>query len=213
MSLLPYCIVSSGDAGLLPKTGVAGHEIRSFEESGLAVGYSQIEKTEISAELFQQNALEFHNAVHVVFGRVAVVPFRFPTWLSEPELRRHMREHSLRYRSFLQLHRSQVQMEIRIHVVRQNEMADSGTQHLRARALELRSMDATASTVKKSLANEAIEWRQREIPEGLRLFALVERDHIAPFREAIARLDANLRCSGPWPATEFLDQAANSGSG
>jgi gas vesicle protein GvpL/GvpF len=212
MILLPYCIVLCVNAGLFPKSGVTGSDVHSLAESHLAVAYSPIEKSRITADTFQKSALEFHNVVHAIFAQSAVVPFRFPTWLSEAELRQHVREHCSRYQAFLQQHREHVQMEVRIRLAAQaTSDSATGTEHLRSRAAQLRTTGEAAEAVQQSLSGEALEWRQREIPEGLRLFALVERCRIVSFREALARLGPNLGASGPWPATEFLEEPAKIG--
>jgi len=213
MVLLPYCIVLGLNPEMFPKFGVRGAEVHSLAESGLAIAYSQIDKDGISAETFQKSALEFHDVVHAIFEQSAVVPFRFPTWLSESELREHVREHSSRYQTFLQQHREHVQMEVRIRVAPQaiSESA-TGTEHLRSRAARLRQMEEGRKSVEQALSGEALAWRLREIPEGLRLFALVERRRIVSFREKLAKFGPALGGSGPWPATEFLEGPAKSAS-
>src|SRR5205807_10120771 len=119
--------------GGLPAKGIRGSQIYRLTQDALIALYSQIEKSEISAENFQQAALEFHDVVHAVFGHAAVIPFRFPTWLTEPELGAHIGKESKRYQDFLTQHADHVQMEVRIALTSGEASAGtaSGTEHLR----------------------------------------------------------------------------------
>ena len=207
MTILPYCVVLGDTAGHLPATGILNSKLNEFAEAGLTAVYSQIEKFDISVTNFQQAALEFHNVVHAMFAHTAVVPFRFPTWLSEAELQRHLRSESARYQRFLNQHANHVQMEARIRLEQSSQGAasSSGTEHLRTRAAQIRKLRDMAEHTKQAVAAEAIEWRERETPDGLRLYALVDRGKLASFREKLSQADSGVRVSGPWPATEFLE--------
>ena len=210
MAILAYCIVLDDCAGALPAVGIFNSQLLQVAEAGLSAISSQIEKTSISSANFQQAALEFHNVVHAIFRQTAVVPFRFPTWLSQAELRQHLRSEAMPYRTFLSQHANHVQMEARIRLAPSEQAAVSatGTEHLRARALHLRMVRETAEQTKQAVFNQVIEWRERETPDGLRLYALVERGSIAAFREKLSQRDI-VRVSGPWPATEFLESKAD----
>ncbi|HWC20323.1 MAG TPA: GvpL/GvpF family gas vesicle protein, partial [Terriglobales bacterium] len=169
MSILPYCIIVSGNADLSAEVGVRNARVEYLEEAGLAVAYSQIDKTDISAGNFQQAALEFHAVVHAIFTQSAAVPFRFPTWLTETELRQHLRSESARYKSFLFQHANHVQMEARIRLAAEPlHPSSSGTEHLRARADQLRKLRDVAEQTKQAVCAEAVQWLERETPEGVR---------------------------------------------
>ena len=205
VTILPYCIVLRHGARISPELGILDARVQYLEEAGLAAVYSQIEKFKISADNFQKSALHFHQIVHAIFSHTAAVPFRFPTWLSEAELRQHLRDESNRYKIFLTQHANHVQMEARIRSATPEPASSSitGTEHLRARAAQMRNLRGVAEQAKQVVSAEVVDWRERDTPEGVRLYALVDRDHVISFREKLARYD-NVRISGPWPATEFL---------
>jgi hypothetical protein len=184
-------------------TGVRGAEVLATNVGELTALYSEIEKEQIVPEQFQDAALEFHRVVHAAFANAAVVPFRFPTWISTEELADHLRDQAERYRSFLTQYADHVQMELRLTLAPGDmDRASSGTEHLRARAAQLHQVENAAEEVRRLLAGDVIQWRERDIPEGKRLFALVKRADVASFRERLS--GRGLSWSGPWPAMEFL---------
>jgi gas vesicle protein GvpL/GvpF len=205
MSLLTYCILLDGGSMNFPSAGVLGAEIEPIAESGLIALCSEIERSAISANNFQQAALEFHHVVQAVFADKALIPFRFPTWLSPEEMRANLRQETPRYKNFLLSHADHVQMEVRIQAeAAGSPLAATGVEHLRARAAQLRKVSEQAGAVRHQLADTVIEWRERESADGIRLYALVSRKSGGTFREKLNRL--SVRASGPWPATEFFVQ-------
>ena len=208
MAALPYCILLSKSLVDLPPKGIRDGAIQRLTQGSLLALYSHIEKTDISALNIQRAALQFHEVVHAVFRHAAVVPFRFPTCLSETELADHLREQSARYEHFLTQHAQHVQMEIRIELPtgEASQPASSGTEHLRKRATQSHELHSNKEKLKQLLSAEVIEWRERELPNGLRIYALVERNRIASFREKLSGHDTTLSHSGPWPAMEFLEK-------
>lgn len=204
MPLLAYCIVLDGERATFPEQGALGAKVDIVGESSLIALCSEMQRSLISANNFQQTALEFHRVLHEVFAQRAVVPFRFPTWLNREEMKSHLGRESLRYKDFLLQHADHVQMEVR--VARQEpaiEETATGAEHLRARAAQLRKVNEQASEIKNLVAENALEWRQRETPDGVRLYALVSRTSIESFREKLKR--ASVPATGPWPATEFFN--------
>lgn len=215
MSVLPYCILLRDFPSAIPETGVRNSRVHRICEGDLLALYSELLRTDIRPEKFQPAALEFHRVVHAIFDEFAVVPFRFPTWLTLPELSEHLQRESQRYAIFLTNHANDVQMEIRLRSASSSPTkAASGTAHLRARAAESRELRDTAEQVKKQLSSEVIEWRERDTTNGLRLYALVGRASIPAFRERLGKRahDVSVRWSGPWPATEFLESPRRSES-
>jgi|SRR5689334_16239208 len=204
MYLLAYCIVLDDGSATLPRQGVLSTKVDVVGESGLSALCSEMERSSISANNFQQAALEFHRVLREVFAQTAVVPFRFPTWLSPEEMSAHLQKESLRYKTFLVEHADHVQMEVR--VMRQESAIQKGTtgsEHLRARAAQLRKVNEQASEIKNLVGDNALQWREQETPDGVRLYALVSRASIEDFREKLKR--ASLPVTGPWPATEFFN--------
>lgn len=209
MPVLPYCILLHDSAATIPITGIAASDIHRFSKGKLQALYSELETSDISSQTFRQAALEFHRVVNAVFDRAAVMPFRFPTWLTQPELIKHLQQQSHRYTTFLTSHANHVQMEMRVTPLSGGAPmeATSGTAHLRARAAESRRLRNAGESFKNLLSSNVIEWRQRDTPEGLRLYALVDRTQIAGFRERLSKREREVSVcwSGPWPATEFLE--------
>lgn len=208
MSVLPYCILLRDFASSIPERGVLNSRIHRICEGDLLALYSELLRSDIGLEKFQPAALEFHRVVHAILGEAAVVPFRFPTWLTPSELSKHLQQESQHYTKFLINHANDVQMEIRLKPVSSSlTKAATGTAHLRARAAESRELRHTAEDLKNLLSPEVIEWRERDIPDGLRLYALVARPNLPAFRERLSKRanDVSMRWSGPWPATEFLE--------
>jgi hypothetical protein len=207
MPLLPYCVLLTKALGKLPAKGIRDAEIQTKHVGELASLYSEVEKSRIALATFQQAALEFHRVVHGVFDYAAVIPFRFPTWLSEEELEDHLKKESAHYHAFLTHHADQVQMELRLTHLSGNasqKPASTGTEHLRARAAQLHHFEQSAEELKTLLSAEVVDWRERDLQEGKRLYALVERSDVVNFRERLSQ--QKVRWSGPWPATEFLTE-------
>ena len=204
MPLLAYCVVLEEPPTNFPSSGVLGARIESVAESGVVVLCSEGEKTAISAGNFQQAALEFHRVIQACLAEKATVPFRFPTWLAAEEIRAHLRQQASWYGEFLRRHAEHVQMEVRLAAPESGTLrAETGAEHLRYRAAQLRAVSAQADEVRKLAADTVIEWRERENPAGIRLYALVSRKFVDAFREKLNR--APVRVSGPWPATEFFE--------
>jgi len=101
-------------------------------------------------------------------------------------------------------------MECVAYVARPEFVTDtvSGLRYLQHKAELLRRIEDYTERVKTALAGTSAEIRVREVKQGMRIFALVERGReqeftsIAgdvPVSEGLAR-----RLSGPWPAAEFL---------
>jgi len=204
MPLLAYCVVLDDGAGKFPSKGVMDSNIELIAESGLGALGSEMDRSAISAGNFQQAALEFHRVVQAVFAVKAVIPFRFPTWLSLEEMRAHLRQESFRYKDFLVKRADQVQMEVRIQAeAAAPTSATSGTEHLRARAAQLQKVNEQAEQIKNLVAHIATAWHDRETSDGIRLYALISKRSIEGFREKLNSVP--VRISGPWPATEFLE--------
>lgn len=203
--LLAYCIVLEEGPTVYPSEGVLDSKIVPVAESGLIALCAELERSSISATNFQRSALEFHRVVQAMLVEKAVVPFRFPTWLSADEMRAHLRQASAQYRDFLLRHADHLQMEVRVSKRAVNSPAvTSGAEHLRAKAAQLRAVMDQADEIKNLVSEEVIEWRQRETVDGVCLYALIARKSVEQFRETLNR--SAVRASGPWPATEFLDQ-------
>src|SRR5579862_4010735 len=97
MALVPYCIFLACDVEL-PPSGIQGSPVLLLTEDDLSVIFSEIaEPQQLSRDRLQAAALDYYGTLHTVFAKRAVIPFRFPTLLSETELRKHLRSQAVPY--------------------------------------------------------------------------------------------------------------------
>lgn len=214
MPLLPYCIVLQDSEVSVPARGVQGSAVHGLAKGELRANYSELQQTQFTAVDLQQAALQFHQVVHTIFQARAVIPFRFPTWLTVEALGEHLDQHAELYATFLRGHADDVQMELRIHEGAPLSGAVSGTEYLRARSGSAQYLRAASETLKARVASIIRDWRERPLTDGLRLFALLDRKNVSEFRERLGKaegLTLVFRITGPWPATEFLPQPAQGG--
>jgi len=213
MSILLYCITeefASSDVG----SGVAGRPIRRCTQAGVEALFSENTSAESwTGASLKQSAREFHNVLHRAFAAHAVVPFRFPTLMrDEQELSTHLQESAAEYAAQLRKFRDSVQMSITITYTEPISPATShasGAEYLRSRQNQFDELQFIAKQIHE-LASETVQsWRDRPPSSTLKLFSLVNRDSVDAFRERLNRLSVpqslNVRVSGPWPVTEFLE--------
>jgi hypothetical protein len=155
------------------------------------------------------SALQFHHVVSAIFAHAAVVPFRFPTLVAdENELTSHLRAHAAEYRDALVRLRGMVQMEMRISHAASSASGESGTQYLRHRQERHAHLREAACNVRNATQLLVNDWRERETNKGWRCYALVARGQAGKFQEMVRSLEApsglQLKVTGPWPATEFI---------
>jgi hypothetical protein len=206
MSILAYCIVASSSAAMAPETGIRNAPLLEVEEEGLRAFYTEYKA---SAEGAREDALAFFAVNRAIFRDAAIIPFRFPTVLAgEEELTEHLIEHATQYASALQKLADMVQMEVRLTMPPEKSQADSGAGYLKEKQQRAKSLSAVEAAVRKTAGAEATDWKYRETREGMRCYALVERNHAAEFAKRIAKMKAEkpvtLAVTGPWPATEFI---------
>lgn len=202
--LLLYCMAEADAQGDLPPRGVRGAKVESLTRGGLACCFSRYEEFGGgSADALKQDALDFHWAINHVFQQRAVIPFRFPTLLTETSaLEAFLEEHASGYLADLQRLRGLVQMEVRLPppVAEAVAATTSGTAYMKAKFDAAQKVVELESRVKSAAPGR--EWRQR----AGRYFVLIPRGDEAQFREKIAALgEASLRVSGPWPPSEFVN--------
>lgn len=168
-----------------------------------------------SAKPVRESALVFSRVLREIFGQIAIIPFCFPTLLGdEAELTAFLREHSAHYREDLTRLRNSVQMEVRIGFQpgepKGEASGQSGKDYLRTRQLRHEKLKAAAQEFRRIGEAHIQDWRQRETAGGMRGYALVARDIVPAFLDAIGGAalspDLTARITGPWPATEFLKE-------
>jgi len=130
----------------------------------------------------------------------------------EEELAAHLQENSPSYASSLEKFKNSVQMEAVITYPDSSSGATtkaSGTEYLRSRQKHFEELQRTAGQLRDCAGNAAKDWRDRSIQNTLRVFALVDRDSVATFKDTLRDFKVpcgvTVRVTGPWPVTEFLD--------
>jgi hypothetical protein len=215
MPVLAYCISEAGIGLDAVPNGVVGARVESFTGPGLQCFFSELDKAEaLTEQPARQAAMEFYRVLQEVFRQGAIIPFRFPTVVSDnSELRRHLQEHAAEYQNALERLREMVQMEIRITArepVPSKEGVSSGKEYLSRRRDRAQELETAAEKFRQAGKTWIHEWRQRPTQQGIRCFALVHRDFQRNFMER-ARSETipaifAMRVSGPWPATEFIKE-------
>ncbi len=173
------------------------------------VSYSTDSGVWLKQEL-RTSALEFHLVQREVFRSAAIIPFRFPTIVEDKsELEEHLRTRSEEYSALLDKFASLVQMEFSVNNANSDSSASSGAEYLKRRQNLISSVEAFSGDIKQGLGPLVEDWRQRETKNGLRLFALVDRKHVAEFERMIGAAAVpsafKVRVSGPWPVSEFIE--------
>jgi hypothetical protein len=158
------------------------------------------------------SALEFHRVLSEIFKSAAIIPFRFPTIFdSEEAWAEHLRERSTEYKALLEKFRDMVQMENRLTSPGLGTRLGSGTEYLKERQSTVRAIERFESDVHAILSSLVKDWRRRASKDGVRAFALVGRDRVAEFRNIMLAASVpdrlNVRISGPWPVSEFIEQS------
>lgn len=212
MPLLLYCISKSGAARSALPVGVAGSPVFSLEVDPLAVFVSR--ETDSASWLqapLRTSAIQFHRVVKEVFNSAAVIPFRFPTiFENDEELAKHIGERSGEYNSQLEKFANCFQMEVRITYAEDHTSVSSGAEYLRGRQSALFELESFENELKMALSPVSNDSRQRAGKNGIRTFLLIERERVPEFEEMLRRISVpdrlNVRVTGPWPVTEFMEQ-------
>jgi len=210
MALLLYCVADSV-AQLNSQTGVRGSTVSASEHSGVKVFYSENTTPEVwLREPLRSSARQFHGVQQELFRAGAIIPFRFPTILEScDQLREHLDLRSTEYKSLLRRFANSVQMDLALTHATALQASSSGSDYLRERQTRSRLLNHFAADLHGLATPLAKDWRQRSVANGLRCFALVEREQVHEFNEKMktvyAPAELSVRISGPWPVAEFLD--------
>jgi len=212
MAILLYCIAKRDVQVRTSLNGIAGDPVVRAEIGPLATftSHSTDSGVWLRTEL-RASALEFHRVLSEIFKAAAIIPFRFPTiFESEKQLAEHLQERSSEYSALLEQFSDVVQMEIRLTSPGLGTPSGSGTEYLKERQTTVRAIERFESGVHAILSSLVKDWRQRASKDGVRAFALVDRDRVAEFRNIILAASVpngfNVRISGPWPVSEFMEQ-------
>lgn len=210
---LAYCAFHEYPDLTLPDAGVRGAAVREIAAGRLRVLWSEVEWPFEPAAM-QTNAVEFHQVVSHVFARVAVAPFRLLTVFDNRQaLEAFVAGHAHHFAADLDRLREFVQMECVLYLIGERQPTDPvlRANYLERKAELLRTIQQSAAQVKEALLAISPEIRIREVKSGSRLFALVRRGAEDEFRSIVEGVHipepVSRRTSGPWPASEFLNEA------
>lgn len=210
---LAYCAFHEHPDLTLPAAGVQGGAVREIVAGRLRVLWSEVEWPFEPAAM-QKNAVEFHQVVSHVFARVAVAPFRLLTVFDHRQaLEAFIAGHEQHYSADLERLREFVQMECVLYLIGERQPTDPvlRAKYLEQKAELFRAVQQSAEQVKEALLAISPDIRVREVKSGSRLFALVRRGAEAEFRSIAEGIGipepVSRRTSGPWPASEFLNEA------
>jgi hypothetical protein len=211
MAILLYCIAKGDAPATGSLTGVAGDPIVRVELGTLAAfTSSNTDKSNWLRPQLQTSALEFHRVLSEIFKSTAIVPFRFPTVFdNEGQLIERLQERATKYSALLGKFRDLVQMEIRITSAAIKKPAESGAQYLKLRQTENAMIEKFAAELRAILSALLQDWRQRSSKDGIRAFALINRNQVVDFRTMLRNTpvprELSVRASGPWPVSEFIE--------
>lgn len=208
MARLVYCALEPAAVEL--PAGIAGAKIEVAQVGALQVLYSEADPARLAGGHAREHALHFHAVLSAVFAGHAILSFRFPTcFATEQEMIAEIGPKAAAMAGFLRANSDAVQMEVRLSVDEPASGAASGTAYLQQRRHATQQLESAADACRKVLGDRLREWRQRAGSQGLRCYALLARDAVPAYREAMSALalPAGVRAlvSGPWPANEFLE--------
>jgi Gas vesicle synthesis protein GvpL/GvpF len=215
MAVLAYCITETQPEITAPTTGVRGTAIETIRVQDLQCLASQFDPQDLVGKApIQESALDFNRVLQGVLQQIAIIPFRFPTILTdETALSQFLTEHQAEYRQTLHRLRNCVQMEIQLKQTSTQPPATSpksGAEYLRSRQVQHQYIDSIVTHFRESTGTLAKEWRHRETSTGIRCFALVDRSDVQAFlrqmKSVSVPIESEARVTGPWPASEFLKE-------
>ena len=216
MAVLAYCITETLPEITPPHAGVRGTAIEAVRIQDLQCFASQFDPQDLVGKAsIQEAALDFNRVLQELLRQIAVIPFRFPTILTdETVLSQFLTEHQAEYRDALLRLRNCVQMEIRLKMQTsmqpQATSPKSGAEYLRGRQAQHQYIDSIVARFREAVQPLAKQWRHRETTEGIRCFALVDRSDVQAFLRRVQAVsvptESEPRVTGPWPASEFLKE-------
>jgi hypothetical protein len=209
MAILLYCIAAQDASMSAPVTGVAGLPVTRTVRAGLTVFTSHHPDSQIwLRQQLRVAALEFHHVLHRIFESTVIIPFRYPTvFTGEEDLNQSIAANVPAYLDFLRRFAELVQMEI--HVTAVTQSAASGTDFLKQRQESGLQIAQFLTEARAKLSAVAGDWRERASGRSTRAFILVKRADLFAFEAALrgATLPDGIqvRVSGPWPVSEFME--------
>jgi Gas vesicle synthesis protein GvpL/GvpF len=200
---LLYCVSPAGQSGPALK-GVQGAEVESRRIGELSLYYSAAvdERLDLRA-----GGLEFHRVLTSLMAQSDIVPFRFPTLYDLQEAETLVASTADSYLTGLTRTAGKVQMETELSQAGppHSEGYRGGKDYLLKKIESKQQLDAIASGIRASAGDLVSEWRLVQRTGRFLLCGLVPRESVREFVSVMKGSHPELRVTGPWPATAFID--------
>lgn len=208
--LLLYCMIPDNvplACGAI--AGVGGAELKEIAKNGVRYFYSAWRPASGADEVREQ-ALQFHRANQKILEHATLIPFRFPTHVSnEAELAALMETHSGDYAAELSRLDGMVQMKVTIEgSSHSHTAATSGTEYLRQRQMANAPMESALQAVQIATKELVVATKRTRRGNATIVFLLLERRRTKDVRsavEALVEMPVKVSFSGPWPPSEFVN--------
>jgi hypothetical protein len=219
MAVLLYCMIEHSRKLEIPPLGVRDAKVESASRDNFACLYSMLELDD-DDEPSKEDALRFFEVNKQMLGISTIIPFRFPTLLEDKAaLKAFLDVNTPAYESELERLRGLVQIELTYSLSDATAAEDSGTGYLRTKQKLVNSFLHAAAYAEKSAAGKFKEWKNREIKDGIRCYALIEAKQFEEIKDFFNTLpdpeSLQVKITGPWPPTEFVQvepQAESAGA-
>ena len=227
MKLYAYCVTESSDAPAAALRGIGGSAVRLINVGNFSLVVSDFSGDAVPAT--RENALAHAAVVQSLLEHTTPLPFRFGTFIAEPQLQSFLdsRRDSLQAR--LALVRDCVEMNVKLiwdrewngEPERDEHSAEGpGTAFLADKRRELLGSEARVAETKKvsswleqRLGEIVRETRSEANPTAKLILAaahLVRRDAVGDYRAKLKEAEAerpelHFLVSGPWPPYSFAN--------
>src|SRR5437764_12766147 len=165
MAVLAYCITHPEPQIEVPHTGLQGKEIYASVEAGLRCFLSSYSTDDLaSKQPVRDAALAFNRILQEFLRQASIIPFRFPTVLSDDsEVSSFLREHAAEYRDGLSRVQGAVQMEVRLSIdgAAEEVPRSSGAEYLRVREAHHQGLNQIAQALCQSVPAAARRQKPR----------------------------------------------------
>lgn len=218
MSLLLYGITDGASTDPGPATGVGSRPVRRVDCHGLVALVSEHEGTPPSDE---DTLWTFERVIEDHMTGGPVLPARFGSLVPDGEaLREILSQRHAELGAQLERIRGAVELSVRVFWPESESESESeprtaqtGTGYLLARAVPERRAGQLADRLHEQLDGLARSTRYRLLPRPttpVTAAFLVGHEHVHEFAQRVEDLgagleDAELVCTGPWPAYSFVE--------
>lgn len=226
MKLYAYCLVEDLDTLDVAVRGIEDAAVRllKIDEFGVLVSDGD------AFPLTRQSAIAHDTVVRSIFEQTTLLPFRFGSVVSEPQLRYYVATYKPALKKSLAHVRGCVQMDLRIiwqkakpdtDQTSENEEQGPGTAFLEKKRRELLGDERQAAQktelsdlLRKEfggvIQDQQIELQPSSTAVLASVFHLVKKHDFEKYQASVAEMrhnwpDLKIRLSGPWPPYSFVN--------